>query len=87
MFVSMARASGEAALNVSRLIGHARSTIVETIYAHTVGSGLAGVSQSVEQRVGLKPAEPPAPRQPPKLRVVDGGRRADRDNQRDFRRK
>jgi integrase len=38
-FVSLARASGEAAFNVSRLIGHARSTIVDTIYAHTVRFG------------------------------------------------
>jgi integrase len=52
-FVSLARASGEAAFNVSRVIGHARSTIVNTIYAHTVDSGLAGVSQSVEKRVGI----------------------------------
>ena len=41
-FVSLARASGEAAFNVSRIIGHARSMIVDTIYAHTVESGLAG---------------------------------------------
>jgi integrase len=37
-FVSLPRASGEAAFNVSRVIGHSRSTIVDTIYAHTVGS-------------------------------------------------
>jgi hypothetical protein len=92
-FVSMARASGEAAFNVSRLIGHARSMIVDTIYAHTVDSGLAGVTQSVEQRMGLKQAEQPAPtdsprgpRQPPKLHVIEGGRRADRNDQRDTRR-
>ncbi len=91
-FVSLARASGEAAFNVSRLIGHARSTIVDTIYAHTVDSGLAGVSHSVEERVGLKlaeqpaPTDPPAPRSPPQLRVIDGGRRADRSDQRDIRR-
>jgi integrase len=30
-FVSVARASGEAAFNVSRVIGHSRSTIVDTI--------------------------------------------------------
>jgi integrase len=35
-FVSLARASGEVPFNVSRIIGHARSTIVDTIYAHTV---------------------------------------------------
>jgi integrase len=92
-FVSLARASGEAAFNVSRLIGHARSTIVDTIYAHTVDSALAGVSQSVEKRVGLKLEQPPAPpdppvapRQPPKLRVIDGGRRAGGGDQPDIRR-
>jgi integrase len=88
-FVSMARASGEAAFNVSRLIGHARSTIVDTIYAHTVDSGLAGVTQSVEQRMGLKQAEQPAPTDSPRglrLDVIDGGRRADRYDQRDIRR-
>ena len=57
-FVSLARASGEAAFNVSRLIGHARSTIVDTIYAHTVDSDLAGVSESVADRTGLTPAPP-----------------------------
>jgi integrase len=92
-FVSLARASGEAAFNVSRVIGRARSTIVDTIYAHTVDSALAGVSQSVEERVGLTvptqpaPPDPPtAPRQPPKLRVIVGGRRGDGGDQRDIRR-
>jgi integrase len=92
-FVSLARASGEAAFNVSRVIGHARSTIVDTIYAHTVDSALAGVSESVAERVGMTlpmkptPPEPPtAPRQPPKLRVIAGGRRDDGGrNQRDGR--
>jgi hypothetical protein len=32
-FVSLARASREVPFNVSRVIGHARSTIVDTIYA------------------------------------------------------
>jgi integrase len=54
-FVNLARVSGEAAFNVSRLIGHARSTIVDTIYAHTVDPALAGVSESVTKRVGLTP--------------------------------
>ena len=53
-FVSLARASGEAAFNVSRVIGHARSTIVDTVYAHTVDSALAGVSDSVTERVGSR---------------------------------
>jgi hypothetical protein len=92
-FVSLARASGEAAFNVSRVIGHARSTIVDTIYAHTVDSALAGVSESVAERIGLTlptpppaPDPPTAPRQPPKLRVIEGGRRAEEDDQRDIRR-
>jgi integrase len=90
-FVSLARASGEAAFNVSRVIGHARSTIVDTIYAHTVDSALAGVSESVADRVGLTPPAPPgppvppAPRRPPSLRVIDGGRGAAGMNQRDIR--
>jgi hypothetical protein len=94
-FVSLARASGEAAFNVSRVIGHARSTIVDMVYAHTVDSALAGVSDSVAERVGLiwpKPAPPPTPpsppagsHQPPKLRLIDGGGRAEEKNQRDGR--
>lgn len=94
-FVSLARASGEAAFNVSRLIGHSRSTIVDTIYAHTVDSALAGVSQSVSERVGLTvpkppalpPPEPPPPaRHPPKLRLITGGQPSESANQRDVRR-
>jgi integrase len=89
-FVSLARASGEAAFNVSRVIGHARSTIVDTIYGHTVDSALAGVSERVAERVGLTgpaaPDPPTAPRQPPKFRVIEGGRRAEGNDQRDIRR-
>jgi hypothetical protein len=89
-FVSLARASGEAAFNVSRVIGHARSAIVDTIYAHTVDSALAGVSERVAERIGLTPPTPPAapdpPRQPPKLCVIEGGRRAEGNDQRDVRR-
>jgi integrase len=90
-FVSLARASGEAAFNVSRVIGHSRSTIVDTIYAHTVDSALAGISESVAERVGLtvtpkpEPPKPTPPIGPPKLRVIDGGRRAGSENQRDVR--
>jgi integrase len=80
-FVSLARASGEAAFNVSRLIGHARSTIVDTIYAHTVDSALAGVSESVAERIGRTSPSPPAspspstppPRQVPRLRLIARG--------------
>jgi integrase len=90
-FVSLARASGEAAFNVSRVIGHSRSTIVDTIYAHTVDSALAGISESVAERVGLvvapkaEPPRPAPPSAPPKLRVIDGGRCARSENQRDVR--
>jgi integrase len=94
-FVSLARASGEAAFNVSRVIGHARSTIVDTIYAHTVDSALAGVSESVAGRIGLtagvQPTPPSAPSPPtpssgpPKLRVIDGGRARESINLRDGR--
>ena len=85
-FVSLARASGEAAFNVSRVIGHARSKIVDDIYAHTVDSGIAGVSESVAERAGFTvptgtqplsppepPTSPPAPRPPLRLRVIEGG--------------
>jgi integrase len=91
-FVSLARASGEAPFNVGRIIGHARSTIVDTIYAHTVDSGLAGVSESVAGRVGLvQPTQPNppnpsvVPRQPPKLRLITGGQHPDGPDQRDIR--
>jgi hypothetical protein len=93
-FVSLARASGEAAFNVSRVIGHARSTIVDTIYAHTVDSALAGVSERVAERVGLTlptppaaPDPPTAPRQPPKLCLIEGGRPPEGNDQRDIRRR
>ena len=74
------------------VIGHARSTIGDTIYAHTVESALAGVSERVADRVGLTLPKPPAapdppnaPRQPPKLRMIDGGRRREGIDQRDIR--
>jgi len=90
-FVSFARASGEAPFNVSRIIGQARSVIVDTIYAHTVDSGLAGISESVTGRVGLnappnpQPPQPIPPSGPPKLRVIDGGRSVGTNNQGDIR--
>jgi hypothetical protein len=92
-FVSLARARGETAFNVSRVIGHARSTILDTIYAHTVDSAVAGVSERVAERVGLTlptplaaPGPPTVSRQPPKLRVIEGGRRAEGNDQQDIRR-
>ena len=64
--------------------------LVDTIYAHTVDSAIAGVSDSVAERVGLNspappttPTNPPAPkRRPPKLQVIEGGRRNSRTDQR-----
>jgi hypothetical protein len=90
-FVSLARSSGEVPFNVSRVIGHARSTIVDTIYAHTVESGVAGVSESVAGRAGLQttplpePPKPAPPSGPPKLRLINGGWGVPRENQRDVR--
>jgi len=53
----------------------------------------AGVSERVAERVGLTlptPSAahnpPTAPRQPPKLRMIEGGRRAEGSDQRDIRR-
>jgi hypothetical protein len=56
-------------------------------------TALAGVSERVAERVGLTlptppaaPDPPTAPRQPPTLRVIEGGQRGDaRQNQRDGR--
>jgi hypothetical protein len=85
-FVSLARASGEAAFNVSRIIGHARSTIVDTVYAHTVDSALAGVSDSVAERDGLRAKisgtvesrkKMPRPESPVRLQVLESNDGAD----------
>jgi integrase len=50
-FATLARSSGEAAFNVSRAMGHSRSTLVDDVYAHSLATGLAGVAQSVSSRV------------------------------------
>lgn len=56
------------------------SRIVDTIYGHTVESGVTGVSESVAKRAGFHPAPlpepppPPTPVGPPRLRVIEGGR-------------
>jgi len=67
-FATLARASGEAAFNVSRMIGHSRSTLVDQVYAHTMQSGMASVAENVTARaLGLKP----------QLRVIEGGNSRD----------
>jgi integrase len=64
-FATLARASGEGAFNVSRAMGHSRSTLVDAVYAHSLASGLAGVAEGVSGRVFGKP----------KLTVIEGGAR------------
>ena len=69
-FASLGRTAGESAFNVSRMMGHARSTIVDTTYAHTMQSGMASVAESVAARaLGVKP----------QLRVIEGGSREGRE--------
>jgi hypothetical protein len=46
------------------MMGHARSTLVDQVYAHSMQSGMASVAESVTAKaLGLKPA----------LRVIEGG--------------
>jgi hypothetical protein len=48
------------------MMGHARSTLVDQVYAHTMQSGMASVAENVLARaLGLKP----------QLRVIEGGQR------------
>jgi hypothetical protein len=52
------------------MMGHAGSTLVDTVYAHTIQSGMESVAENVTARVlGVKP----------QLRVIEG------ENQRDVR--
>src|SRR5580658_5941852 len=63
-FASLGRTAGESSFNVSRVMGHSKSTLVDAVYAHSMQSGLSGVAESVTARaLGLK-------RQ---LRVIEGG--------------
>jgi len=55
-FASLGRTAGESAFNVARIMGHARSTLVDQVYAHTMQSGMASVAENVTARaLGLKP--------------------------------
>jgi integrase len=64
-FASLARTAGEGAFNVSRQLGHSKSTLVDAVYAHSLPSGLAGMSERVTARAfGTTP----------QLRLIDGGR-------------
>lgn len=63
-FASLGRTAGESAFNVARMMGHSRSTLVDSVYAHAMQSGMASVAENVTARaLGLKP----------QLRVIDGG--------------
>ena len=63
-FASLGRTAGESAFNVARMMGHARSTLVDTVYAHTMQSGMASVAENVTARaLGMRP----------QLRVIEGG--------------
>jgi hypothetical protein len=56
--------TGESSFNVSRVMGHSKSTLVDAVYGHSMASGLSGVAENVTARaLGLKP-------QP---RVIEGG--------------
>jgi hypothetical protein len=63
-FASLGRVSGESAFNMSRMMGHSRSTLIDQVYAHSLQSGMASAAESVTARaLGLKP----------QLRVIEGG--------------
>jgi hypothetical protein len=67
-FASLGRTAGESAFNVARMMGHARSTLVDQVYAHSMQSGMASVAENVTARAhGLKPH----------LRVIEGGNSRD----------
>jgi hypothetical protein len=50
------------------MMGHARSTLVDSVYAHTMQSGMASVAENVTARaLGVKP----------QLRAIEGGKARD----------
>jgi integrase len=65
-FASLGRTAGESAFNMSRMMGHSRSTLIDQVYAHSLQSGMASVAESVAARaLGVKP----------QLRVIEGKQR------------
>lgn len=67
-FASLGRTAGESSFNVSRVMGHSKSTLVDAMYAHSMASGLYGVAENVTACApGLKPQLP----------VIEGGNRRD----------
>ncbi len=66
-FASIARTAGETSFTTARAMGHSRSALVDTVYAHSLPSGMAGLAERVTARaLGLEP----------KLRVIEGGKPA-----------
>jgi len=49
--ITMARAGGEAAYNVARMVGHSRSLLVDAVYGQTLQSGMQSVATSIEARL------------------------------------
>jgi integrase len=67
-FASLGRTAGESAFNVSRMMGHSRSVLVDQVYAHSMQSGMASVAENVTARaLGLKP----------QFRLIEGGKAPD----------
>jgi hypothetical protein len=65
-FASLGRTAGESAFNMSRMMGHSRSTLIDQVYAHSLQSGMASAVENVTARaLGVKP----------QLRVIEGGQR------------
>jgi hypothetical protein len=42
--------AGESAFNVSRMMGHKRSTLVDEVYANSMRSGMASIAENVTAR-------------------------------------
>jgi integrase len=63
-FASLGRVARESAFNMSRMMGHSRSTLVDQVYAHSLQSGMASAAENVTARaLGIRP----------QLRVIEGG--------------
>lgn len=61
-YATFARSAGQAAYNVSRVLGHSRSTLVDDVYGHGNSAAMTAVALAVEGRLFGS-----------KLRVIEGG--------------
>jgi integrase len=67
-FASIGRTAGESAFNMARFLGHSRSVLIDQVYAHSLQSGMANISENVTARaLGIKP----------QFRVIEGGKSRD----------